>query len=507
MTQIHRTATSPIARLQQFFHAEESPYGLALVRIFLPFAAMIPMVQRFFVVRELFSTDGTSQSLFEFYGWDNPLPVMVPQLAAACYGLMIFAMACAIVGWQTRLSFCVGVPLYIYFNLLDTVGTMTKYSVIASHLLVLLALSRSGTVWSVDALLRQRRQGKAVTAVPPRVPVWPVRLMQVLFCFVYFGAAITKIQTEAFFSGEQMRYWMLSNWNYENPVGESMAMWTPLLLVSAYITIVWEMVFGFLVWRPGTRLIVLAIGAAFHFMTWLALGLYIFPAICISGYLSFVNEHDVVRLRRVAHRLHLPTRWPGLPFRGIAQLLTRRPASLPLAATWIAAGLLTAVAAAEFEYRLDVYGLRTGNGPLPLRPMEQEAAIAMISDNTPLREKDKYFSFDIGTQLVGGQLADRRREYDYGDVIIAQCNLNPPHEDLWVEVLLQDDQQRTIEQSGLIVTRDQLYANFAYQTGNALLPGRYSMLLRSSGKDISRRTFTLRGDPASLPEMGELLTN
>jgi hypothetical protein len=139
--------------------------------------------------------------------------------------------------------------------------------------------------------------------------------------------------------------------------------------------------------------------------------------------------------------------------------------------------------------------------------MDSDVALAMINDKRVLREQDKFFSFDLGTQMIGGQLANRRKEYRYGEKIIAQCNLNPPHEDLWVECLLQDDQQRTVQQSGIFVTREMMFANFFYETGNSLVPGNYSMVLRSSGKDVFRRSFTLSGDAASLPEMGEMATN
>ena len=507
MTSSHQSRTqSPISAVREFFFAEQSPYGAALVRICLITSAMIPMTIRFPWVRELYSADGASQSLFEVFGRVNPLPLLPPQVAAALYGLMIFAMACAVVGWKTRPSLIIGVPLYIYFNLLDCVGTMTKYSVIASHLLLLLLLSNCGEVWSVDALLRRRQSGP-MAAIPPRFPVWQVRLMQLLFCFIYFGAAITKIQTASFFSGEQMRYWMLSNWNFENPVGEVMAMSTPLLLISAYVTVVWEFLFGFLVFRRGSRLIMLAVGVGFHLMTWIALGLYIFPAVCISGYLSFISEEDIVRIRRVFHRMKMPTVWLGGPIRISAWLLQRRPAAMPMATTWIAAVVLAGVAAAELEYRLDAYGMLAASGPMPLTPMDSDVALAMINDKRVLREQDKFFSFDLGTQMIGGQLANRRKEYRYGEKIIAQCNLNPPHEDLWVECLLQDDQQRTVQQSGIFVTREMMFANFFYETGNSLVPGNYSMVLRSSGKDVFRRSFTLSGDAGSLPEMGEMATN
>lgn len=500
-------STNPVfGGLQNFFFAEQSPYGAALVRICLIFSAMIPMTLRFPWLRELYTTDGAPQSLIEMYGQANPFPPLPPQIAAAFYGLMLFSMACAIIGWNTRLSLIVGTPLYIYFNLLDSVGTMTKYSVIASHLLVLLAFSSCGEVWSVDAIIRRSKSG-ASSVAPPVFPVWPVRLMQLLFCFIYFGAAVTKIQTESFFSGEQMRYWMLSNWNYENPIGEIMSMSTPLLLASAYITVVWEILFGFLVFRPGTRLIMLGVGVAFHLMTNIALGLYIFPAICISGYLCFVSERDVVIIRRFLRNVRIPTVWVGWPFRTAARLVEMRPASMPMITLWSTTLVLAALGATELEYRLDHYGLLADGGPMPLQPMDRELALSMINNPKPVREKDKYFSFDIGTTMVGGQLANRRTEFAYGENIIAQCNLNPPHEDLWVECLLQDEEERIIEQSGRFVTREMMYETFSYATGNSLVPGNYSMVLRSSGRDIFRRRFRLTGDAAVIPEMGEINTN
>jgi hypothetical protein len=493
--------------IRDFFFEEQAPYGMALVRIFLPISIMIPMVRRFMHVRELFSSDGSPQPLYELFGQVNPLPPMAPQIAAALYGMLIIAMFCAVVGWKTRWSFLIATPLYIYFNLLDSVGTMTKYSVIASHVLVMLTLSNCGAVWSVDAILRRKELGAAATAVPPRFPIWQARLIQLLFSFVYFGAAITKIQTEAFFSGEQMRYWMLSNWNYSNPIGEQMAMWTPVLLLSGYITVVWEIVFAFLVWRPTSRLFVLGVGIMFHIMTCLTLGLYIFPLVCTSSYLAFITEKDIVALRRLAHKLKIPSPVLGIPPRVVAWLVDQRPAAIPAATLWLSAVVLAAVAAAEIEYRSDAYGMQANNGPLPLPTMDFATAESMIREQKPLRERDKYFSFDVGTVLMGNQLANRRNEFAYGERIVAQCTLNIPHGDLWVECLIQDDQNRTVEHAGQFVTREMLHANFAYETGNSLVPGRYSMVLKSSNKEVFRREFTLNGDPEKVPTMNEMMTN
>jgi hypothetical protein len=496
-----------LSGLKQFFFAEQTPYGLALVRMFLPAVALIPMIRRFPRVRELFSSDGAPQQLTELFGQGTPLPELPASFAAAIYGIMIFSLICAVFGFRTRMALMIGTPLYIYFNMLDSVSTMTKYSVIASHVLVVLTLSQCGAVWSVDAVLRRWKEGSSASVVPPVFPVWPARLIQLLFCFVYFGAAITKIQTASFFSGEQMRYWMLSNWNYANPAGELLAMWTPVLLACGYVTVVWEITFPFLAWRPMGRIFALGVGVLFHFMTWLTLGLYIFPLVCISAYLSFLMEKDIVAIRRFVHRLRVPTALLGLPRFGIARLIELRPASMSPSILWVGLAALIAVASAEADYRIDLYGFRSADGMMALKSMDRGEALGMLNSQKKVREKDKFFSFDIGSMLIGGQLANRSTQFEFGDTIVAQCNINPPHEDLWVECVVEDEQRRIVDSSGQYVSREVLFANFTYDIGNKLLPGKYWMVLKSSGTEISRRPFELTGDPESLPQMGELMTN
>ncbi len=473
--------------VSKFFFEEQVPFGAALTRMFLPLIALLPMLMRFPRVRELYSLDGTPVQMFELFGNGEVLPVLPPGPAIILYSLMVFSLLCGVAGWKTRLSLAIGTALYTYFNLLDGIGTMTKYSVIANHLLLLLTLSPCGQVWSVDEWLRQRKTGDA-SFMPRAARIWPIRLMQLLFAFIYFGAAMTKIQTDAFFSGEQMRYWMLSNWNYENPVGELMALWSPMLLVSAYLTVVWEILFGFLVWHPRLRLPMLGIGAMFHLGTSLLLGLYIFPAICLSGYLCFVTSQDVVKVRRWLRSLQ----WQW----SIPEKLARRiPAILPSGITWTIVAGLFAVVALEAEYHLDLYSMHGESGPLPIAVMDREHAMRLIAGETPLREKDKFFSFHLGSTAVGGQLANRRSAFEYGDILLAECNLNPPHEDMWVECVLEDEDGHTIDSVGQVLTREMLRGHFSYALYNGLSPGRYSMVLKSAGQEISRRRFTLSGEP------------
>lgn len=497
--------SKPQSALNRFFFAEEVPFGMAIMRIVTPLVASIPMWLRFPRVRELYTTDGAPAQLFELFGEGTILPVLPPGIAVPLYGVMLLTMFMAVIGFRTRLSLFLAVPLYVYFGLLDAVGTMTKYNVIASHLMLLLAVSNAGAIWSVDAILKRRSEGSGFDPQPPKFPVWPARLTQLLFCYVYFGAGMTKIQTEGFFSGEQMRYWMLSNWNYDNPIGETMAMWSPLLLIGAYVAVVWEILFGFLVFQKRSRLVILGMGIMFHFMTWVTLGLKIFPSICVSGYFAYIMQDDFLKIRHWVRRW-VPTSLPR-PGRLMEVTVSRIPKLVPAGVAWVCVIAASAIVSTEAELQMDLYGVNNPNGRMQLEKMDADVARTMIRDEQKVREQDKFFSFDIGSFSVGNQLANRRTVYEYGDSILAQCNLNPPHEDLWVECLLQDEEGRMIEQFGQFVTRDMLRANFTYHIGNKLLPGKYQMVLRSANKDIYRRPFELIGEPPEQAMAAGVLTN
>jgi hypothetical protein len=325
-----------------------------------------------------------------------------------------------------------------------------------------------------------------------------------LFAFIYFGAAITKMQTPGFFSGAQLRYWMLTNWNYDNPLGELMAMWTPVLLIGAYLTMLWELLFCALVWQRPFRIPVLLLGIGFHIATVVMLGLAIFPAICLSGYMAFLTERDVVRVRTFLAKVNL-RKVVSLPLRFSSAMLERTSGNLPGGVVWACLVGIAAIGLAEFEVQADLYGNGTENEGMELQPVDAKVAASMIRDRRRIREKDKFFDFAIGTFTVGNQLANREDQFAFGDTILAQCSLNPPHEDLWVECLVEDCDGRTIEQFGQFINRESMLADFKYFLGNKLLPGEYNIVLKSANQEIARRRFQLNG--VSEDSETELMTN
>lgn len=496
-------------QIREFFFAEEAPFALAIVRALICIACLMVTVPRWIHSRELYSLDGAPAPLAMGYGYANLLPVPAGGLAVALMTILTFCCFTACIGWCTRASMWIVAVLYTYLNLLDCLSTITKYSVITSHVLFLLAFSQCGAVWSVDAWLSRRAKGQPAPrslADYPKFAAWPRRLMQILIGVVYFGASITKMKTPAYFSGDQLLQWMMTNVNNANPVGEWMTLVPQLMVVFAYVCIVWEVTFVFLCWRGWGRIVMLAMGAIFHLMTTATLGLYLFPITCISIYFSFLNSDDVVnfaadwrRWKRRNQETWLPrfsrlVAFPRMMGNGLVSLIrpvgTRLTPLTSLGLFVMATGAI-AVAGVEMEFQLDPYGERRPEGKYTLRELDPALIKRMFVGDMKLRETDKLLSFDVGTQMFGGMVTGKRSRFQHGETIIAQCTLNPPHEDMWVECNLHDANNNLLDRVGQVVVRSQLRGNFAYRACQALEPGAYFLVLRTGTTEICRRKIEI----------------
>jgi len=296
-------------RIKHFFYDEEVPYGLALCRISLPLVLMGLVLPRWIVCRELYSADGaTGQLSVGYLGYDL-LPELPGSVVAALYTVMVISMLTLCAGWNTRISAIISFATFTYFCMLDCVSTMTKYTAISSHVMFILSLSDCGAIWSVDAWLARRQRNLNPTKpmyVMPKSAAWPRRMMQLLICYVYFGAAVTKIHTPSFFSGDQLQYWMLTHLNYQHPIGELLSLYPILLVAMGYVTVIWEVTFFFCGWKSSWRSFYLPVGILFHFLTALTLGLLMFPMVCYCTYFSYLDDEDMATscawLRRQTRR-------------------------------------------------------------------------------------------------------------------------------------------------------------------------------------------------------------
>jgi hypothetical protein len=474
----------------EFFMSEDVPYGMALVRIVLPLVLLVGVLPRWWHVRELYSADGTPTPIWVAYGSQALLPDLPAPVAVGLFSLLVFCLLTASLGWKTRLSLAIVTVLYTAFGIIDMVSTLTKYTVLASHALLLLSLSRCGEVWSADAWLQRRTLPSAIIG-PPTASLWPCRLLQLLLAICYLGSAFTKMHTPAYFSGEQMQYWMLGNMNFENRVGEYLSLFPAVSVLGAYVTIVWEVLFVALIWRRGWRAIALTFGVVFHVLSSLMLGLIVFPLLCIALYLAFVEREHVERaalaVRSWVRRLRPAGSGAAFAFRAAPPAWLTPQASL---ATFGLLAALWSVAGTEVEHHLDVYRERTAAGPLPLASLDPQRAAAMLGAEKAIRPQDLFFSCDVGSTMLGGVLVDRKETFRTGETAVLQCNMTPPHPDMWVEVSLNDAQDRAIRRFGQVISREQLRSNFTYHFDDILRAGRYEFVVSYDGIEIARRPIT-----------------
>jgi hypothetical protein len=465
------------ARIEQFFFREERPVGLALVRILLPLVLLIPTLHRVFRVREFYTTSGSPTPIWNSYGQPDFLPIPSSPVAAGLYAVLIGALLCSSLGWRTRTSLLIAAVLNAYFGMIDMISTMTKYTVVATHILTLMSLSGCGRIWSVDRWLAMRR-GQPWSEL---ASAWPRRLIQLLIGIVYLGAAITKMHTPTFFTGDQLRFWLLTNINSANPLGEVLSQYPGMILVMAYFTIIWEVLFLFLCWKGVGRLCMLTLGLGFHIMTTMTLGLIVFPLIYFVLYLLWYEEPDHVKLL---------ARWRGTSDE-VPPAATGPTWRFPSLVAWTTCLASIAATGVLVDRYSDPFGDQRSEGRYTLQPISAERAQELLRNDERVAVVDKVFSLDIGSVMFNDNLVDRKTQFHHGEKARVQCSLLPPHEDLYMEIHLKNEEGAIMQRLWQVVARENLRGHFWFDLNESLPPGKYSIVIRVNGAEAGTRTLQL----------------
>jgi hypothetical protein len=486
-------------QVKEFFFAEEVPFGFALMRIALTLVLLQGVLARWPYCIELYSTAGTPCSLIENYEYTNFLPPLSPFWTGCCISMLVVFLISACVGFCTRVSLIGVLVLHTFFAVNDLTSSITKFTVIATHVLLLLAVSECGRVWSVDSWLASRRDSMRIwDSERPAwalAPVWPQRLLMFLIGAIYLGAAITKLHMPEFLTGQAMAYWIMSNPNYRHFIGEWLSQSPSFLSASAHFTVFWELLFLFTAWRGIPRAIMFGLGLFFHSMSAFTLGEVIFLMVMSSTYLGCLSEQETLFFKRLLSWMIAPfTRRISLAKFDLAAWL---PARLTQATPKIqltrflcalsAFGLLAGWSIASGDH----FGLKRPEGMFSLKELPQEEVAQLFKRFEPIREVDKFLAVDVGSVVVANRLADRKTQFRYEDILICETSLNPPHDDMYIECNLVGNDQKVINRVGNIVPRESSFAHFRYRLTDALEPGSYFLVIKSRNQEICRREFSV----------------
>ena len=157
-----------------------------------------------------------------------------------------------------------------------------------------LAIGPSGQALSLDRLIAGRWRGSATSRPAPSARAnLALRLINVHMCVIYFFAGISKLQGEAWWTGEAM-WRALSNLEYQS-IDMTWLAWHPRLLnLVTHLSVLWEIFFCVLIWRPRLRPLMLAGAVVLHVGIGACLGMWTFGLIMLVGCASFL-PHQAVR--------------------------------------------------------------------------------------------------------------------------------------------------------------------------------------------------------------------
>lgn len=392
--------------------APESPRPWALMRILLAAALLWETIPRWPCCVELYSTAGYLFPAFPS-AWFQPIP-LPPLATLVLHSALVGVLVMLLLGWHSRLSSLLAFILIGWFALLDAAGTLTKYTAISLHLLLLMTFAQPGAVWSVDAWGR-RRLNHAV----PLNSRWPGALVRLLVASIYLGAAITKIRLPDFATGDLLEFSLLDDAYGGRWLGLWLATKPTLLILASFATIGFELLFPALIWISKLRRAMLCIAIGFHLGLAATMHLEIFSPVMLAALCAFLKEEDLTAIGQILRRF-IPTK-----------PLSVDPMS-PRLAPWLhsalfgAALFLIIALLSGFQYHQDDYGVFHRTLEPHYEPVDAEEAQAMVDAYKP-EARDYFHRIEIGSRLGYRRVYGERETFRPGHVVHVLARLLQPH--------------------------------------------------------------------------------
>jgi uncharacterized membrane protein YphA (DoxX/SURF4 family) len=284
--------SSSLTWWQRFWHEPVRAERLAITRIFLGLALLadqfieyLPHLAVFYGPEGVAPAHIHDEWLLSQWRWtilifntDNLLIVSI------LFWLRVALTVAFLVGWHTRI-----VTVFLWFLTVTFINRNPALEIYAEHVLrvglFLMMLSPSGQAFSLDRRRWLKKHPEAALE-PPTTPPWPVRLIQIQVCMIYFSTGIAKLLRGfdgsnlfegTWWDGTSLHYVLndttMGRWSYAQL---PLPLWMTATLT--YLSVWWEVLFPLLVLFRWTRRWALWFGVLFH------LGIYLTIEI---GWFSF----------------------------------------------------------------------------------------------------------------------------------------------------------------------------------------------------------------------------
>ncbi len=251
-------------------------WGMALDAFFGPTA---------WLSKELVLSIQSDQFAYSFW-WLVPSNWMWPA-----YGVSMLILALFTIGLWTRVTSIMALVVVISFAH-RVPEALFGLDQINALLTLYLAIGNSGQALSVDRWMARRRGAAAAQPAPSVSANLAQRLINVHMCVIYFFAGTAKLQGPAWWNGEAM-WRAFSNLEYQSTDMTWLA-WHPWLSnLMTHVSVLWEISFCVLIWRPRWRPVMLAGAVVMHVGIGACLGMWTFGLIMLVGCASFLPNEAV----------------------------------------------------------------------------------------------------------------------------------------------------------------------------------------------------------------------
>lgn len=482
--------------MTRFFFAPEGPRRLALVRIALGLVLCWEAASHWRYAVELYSSYGPAMPLFaarpatvgnapqsdaDRSAIARPrfrIPVPSPGLAVMFQSGLLFAALGVALGWQTRFSLLLSLVLFAWLGPLDLAATFAKHPVIMLHLALLLCFSRGGGAWSVDAWSRGHAVSCRLSAA------WPRRLIQILVCTIYLGAALTKLRTPSFATGELLEFSLLDDDWGGGRFGHWLVTRPHLPLVLSQATLLIELLFPCLVWTRRLRWPMLALACALHAGMGLALTLGTFSPTMFAALLAFLDERDLDRipwLRQIGSD------------KGIAATVSATVRRLISFVAYATVGIMVVAGGTVLQRQCDWYGAFGVRSPAEVARFSEIAdgrVADMLAGRLPAFE-DYFHRISFGTRVGHHDLFGESRQFRRGQRVYALAQLVLPHPSLLLEGLLIAPNGEEVARFSHRIASGVTHTLDGFELTAELPVGRYRVILQVEGVEFLEREIEI----------------
>jgi hypothetical protein len=230
--------------------------------------------------------------------WSIWFHVTDPTAMTALHIFFIVASFLFVFGCYTRVTGVItwfAVLSYVHRSPAALFGMDTMVVIVLLYLMI----GASGAALSVDRwLARRRSQAPLPPAEPTSATNVAIRLLQIHLCIIYLSAGLSKLQGMTWWNGTAV-WGTLANPEFApmhnemymallRMLGSDRPLFEISMTISSYVTLFFEISYVFLIWRPVTRRLMLAIAFLMHGCIGLFLGLNTFAMIMLVMNLAFV---------------------------------------------------------------------------------------------------------------------------------------------------------------------------------------------------------------------------